>query len=156
MQDESSTAVAERQAEHADLFKLFAGAIQEHLAGLGIDADEVARICDERVAQARLPRPFLHPLLPTRPQPTPMLPATSPRNKLLTPSPRDGGGGLLESPTTDDGSAAERHIRGDKNSLDHYTAPGRTSPGRPAQFARTIGMSNGTKPASAKLVIRPR
>lgn len=58
MQNESSTAVAEKQAEYADMFKLFAGAIQEHLAGLGIDADEVARICDERVAQARLPRPI--------------------------------------------------------------------------------------------------
>ncbi|MBN2584980.1 MAG: AAA family ATPase [Planctomycetes bacterium] len=58
MQDESSTAVAEKQAEHADLFKLFAGAIQEHLENLGIDPAEVSRICDEKIAAARLPRPL--------------------------------------------------------------------------------------------------
>jgi cobaltochelatase CobS len=58
MQDESSTAVAEKQAEHADVFKMFAGALKEHLDGLGIDPETVSRICDEKIAAARLPRPI--------------------------------------------------------------------------------------------------
>jgi cobaltochelatase CobS len=57
MQSKGSTAEAVSQ-EHADLFKLFAGAIQEHLAGLSVDPEEVARICDEKISQARLPRPI--------------------------------------------------------------------------------------------------
>jgi ATP-dependent protease Clp ATPase subunit len=58
MQNKSSTAEAVGQAEHAELFKMFAGAIQEHLAGMSVDQDEVTRICDEKISQARLPRPI--------------------------------------------------------------------------------------------------
>jgi midasin (ATPase involved in ribosome maturation) len=40
---------------HADVFKLLAGAVQEHLS-LAVDKDTVEQIVDEKIAEARLPR----------------------------------------------------------------------------------------------------
>ena len=58
---ETSTAVMEGQGDgqYADLFKRLAGAIEEHLEVKGsIDEPAVRRIVDEKVAEARLPRPI--------------------------------------------------------------------------------------------------
>ncbi|MBE3098152.1 MAG: AAA family ATPase [Planctomycetes bacterium] len=59
--EETSTAVMEGQGDgqYADLFKRLAGAIEEHLEVKGsIDEPAVRRIVDEKVAEARLPRPI--------------------------------------------------------------------------------------------------
>ena len=59
MHSESSTAVAENQVEPNELFKMFAGAIQEHLDMTGtVDEPAVRRIVDAKIAEARLPRPL--------------------------------------------------------------------------------------------------
>lgn len=58
---ETSTAVMEGQGDgqYADLFKRLAGAIEEHLEVKGsIDEKGVRRIVDEKIAEARLPRPI--------------------------------------------------------------------------------------------------
>jgi cobaltochelatase CobS len=59
--EETSTAVMEGQGDgqYAEIFKRLAGAIEEHLEVKGsIDESGVKRIVDEKIAEARLPRPL--------------------------------------------------------------------------------------------------
>jgi len=59
--EERSTAVMEGQGDgqYAEIFKRLAGAIEEHLEVKGsIDEKGVRRIVDEKIAEARLPRPI--------------------------------------------------------------------------------------------------
>jgi cobaltochelatase CobS len=45
-------------SEHAEVFRLLAHAVEEHIAPKPtVDEEKVRSICDERIAQARLPRP---------------------------------------------------------------------------------------------------